>query len=126
MALELFLSLRRAHSVGGLEKLHRALVFLRRLERRKSTQVPSLAGLRVALPRVQPILPAFQFSDHIATSVSRPSAGSLHGSVAPSGGPLGADGLPCGPSQIFAAAAPRTAMSLPGKRRVRRRLPTLA
>src|SRR5262245_20004278 len=47
-----------------LEELNGSFVLLGFLTRDERPKVPALAGLRVLLPRVEPILGRFQFADH--------------------------------------------------------------
>jgi hypothetical protein len=50
----------------SLEVLHFSLVLLCALQRRKCTQVPALAGLRISLARVKPILTRLKLANHAA------------------------------------------------------------
>lgn len=61
-----------------LEKLHVALMLLRRLTRVESAEVAPLSSLRIFLSRVQTILTRFEFSNHRSSHLSH---GSLHGSI---------------------------------------------
>jgi hypothetical protein len=54
----------RPESVGPLEKLHGALMFLSGIARPECAQVSPLAGFGVCLPRIQAVLSAFESSDH--------------------------------------------------------------
>src|SRR5687768_6267169 len=55
----------RPHAaLAALEVLHRALVLLRRRAACERPQVAALAGPRVFLTRIQPILAARQLADH--------------------------------------------------------------
>jgi hypothetical protein len=45
--------------------LHRSFVFLRRSFCFECAQIPSLAGLRIRLPRIQSIATRLKFSDHV-------------------------------------------------------------
>ena len=47
-----------------LEILHRLFVLLRRGARFKRAEIPSLACLRILLPRIQAIATGLKFSDH--------------------------------------------------------------
>src|SRR5438067_12415362 len=49
-----------------LEKLHRALVLLRRVPRLERAEVTALAGLRVLFARVEAVLAGFQLADHLS------------------------------------------------------------
>src|ERR1700744_2788641 len=50
------------------EVLHRALVGLGLLPRRKGPQVATLAGFRILLARVQPVFARREFADHRAST----------------------------------------------------------
>src|SRR5262245_27279459 len=50
--------------VSSLEELNGAFVLLGLLARREGAQVPALAGLRVLLARIEPVLARFDFADH--------------------------------------------------------------
>jgi hypothetical protein len=47
-----------------LEELHRALVLLGRLPARKRAEVAALAGARVLLARIEPVLARLELADH--------------------------------------------------------------
>src|SRR5579864_9431940 len=49
----------------AFEVLHRALMGFGLVERRKSSQVAALAGLRIFLARIQTISAGFQFANHL-------------------------------------------------------------
>jgi hypothetical protein len=51
-------------SMLAFEKLNGAFVLLRFRARRKRSEVPPLAGFRVELSGIEPILAGFQFADH--------------------------------------------------------------
>src|SRR4030095_5843476 len=53
----------------ALEVLDCALMFLRLLERIEGPEVPPSSGLRILLSGVKPVLPRFQFSDHVVSAV---------------------------------------------------------
>ena len=47
-----------------LEILHRLFMFLRSRARLKRAEIPTLASLRILLPRIQAIATGLKFSDH--------------------------------------------------------------
>jgi hypothetical protein len=51
-----------------LEELHRALVLLRRSARLERTEIPALAGLRILLAGVEPVLARAEFANHCELS----------------------------------------------------------
>ena len=48
--------------------LNRSFVFLGRRARLKGAEIPSLAGLRILLPRIQSIAAGLKFPDHVEFS----------------------------------------------------------
>ena len=48
----------------ALEELHGTFVLLRRLKTIKGAEVAALAGLRVYLPRIEPVLTGAQFANN--------------------------------------------------------------
>src|SRR5260221_4876453 len=49
---------------SSLKKLHSLLVLHRLLPRRKRSEIPPLAGLRIDLPRIQTVFARLQFANH--------------------------------------------------------------
>src|SRR6476620_10739558 len=47
-----------------LEVLHGAFMLFRRCARLEGTEIPPLAGLRIYLAGIEPVLAGLQFSDH--------------------------------------------------------------
>ena len=58
-------------SMRPLEVLHGALVFFRPRASAERAQVLATSGFRIQLARVQPVLPAFQFSNHARRTAYR-------------------------------------------------------
>src|SRR3977135_4579075 len=52
---------------AALEILYRALVLQRRGTRREGAEVAALAGLRIDLARIEPVLARFELADHEAS-----------------------------------------------------------
>src|SRR5262249_27732794 len=56
----------RPASAVALEELHRALVLLGRLTARERAEIAPLAGARILLARIEPVLTGFELADHDA------------------------------------------------------------
>ena len=63
-----------------LEILHRLFVFLRSRARLKRAEIPTLACLRILLPRIQAIATGLKFSDHdLLSGAGRATSPPAHG-----------------------------------------------
>ena len=63
-----------------LEILHRLFVFLRSRARLKCAEIPTLASLRILLPRIQAIATGLKFSDHdLLSGAGRATSPPAHG-----------------------------------------------
>src|SRR6185437_1732098 len=57
-----------------LEILHFALVLLGRRARLERSEIAALAGVRIGLARIEPVLASFEFADHRSLLCSRRNA----------------------------------------------------
>ena len=76
--------LRITNQLTSLEVLHSSFVFFCGCSRIKGPKVFTLAGLRILLPRVEPILSRFKFSNHLKRDPMLQLLSALHRAAAAS------------------------------------------